>query len=92
MHLATGSRVFAGDAVGVEFLTDEFEFKAELFGEFKNHEFASKNRHVGCIAVGVGVFLLDMNVGLGKGDVFVSTRGEVVGMIDVAGINHAGAF
>lgn len=85
-----GFGVFAGFFVGMEAFADDFKFKIELFRKFENHKATPEDCRVMGVAVGVGVFGLDMDVGLREGDVFVFARGEVIGAVAVAGVNHAG--
>ena len=41
------------------------------------------------ITIGIGVFGLDVDISLSEGGIFVTSRGKIVGVVDVTSINHA---
>ena len=78
--------------MGVEPFLDDFKAKIEGFGKFKNHPATFENGDVGGIAIRIGVLFLNFDVGLGKGDVFVFARGEIVRAINVPCPHHIRGF
>lgn len=74
----------------METFANDSKTEAKLFLELKNQVAPAEDGGLGSVAFAVGVFFGNVDVGLGKVDIFVGAGNEVVGAIVVAGVDHAG--
>lgn len=80
----------ARDFGDFEAFADEFEAKIEFARELKNHKTSLESSDIMSVAVGVGVLVLDVDIGFEELDAMILGDDEVVAMVNVTSSKHTG--